>query len=1713
MKRIVTIAGAITLILLTMNLYGATEDRDGHALAGLWKAYYSAVDADKPKNQLTALDAVKEEALSGHHAWDYYDACRKTVTVRARINWKDRDAAQKQMKEELLASGAPIAVVVGVLDSSESKYGYAVEHREELVASCNRQFYGRDDKVGSVQYASALAEFIENDYDFVLWHLFLSHYEGTEIAARYAGAYPMAALVEYETVRLMPDSDARRAALERYASDYSGKAVSLLAGQDLLQERFHELGRTGGGSGAYKELRRDCAAFESERTAFHGSERTVAECCTGVKALMETLDAGDISLEASDGTLSVFLRNVPDAHVSLMQERKVLWERDVHNTVQSCYVPDTISMALPLLDDGSYEIKAEYGKLDCVVDYVRNTLSIASRRDAGGYRVFVTDYGSGMPIPLCDLVLLTAGGKVIHESRGVAMDGFTPLPEDMSEAINKQSLDKYAHRLVLVASCLSDAGKKRMSHEHYFLQYGTESSTDPDDEPRCALFTDRKAFTPGETLSYKAVLYKGTYTLSPGKESETLVARLYDPMDREMASESLSTNEFGSAAGHFQLEKSERGGMYRLCIEKEGRILASTYLRVDEFVLPTFDLNWDADERLYFNGDSVCVRGKIKSYSGHSVAVEKASYSVRGAGRDIDGELEIEGDGGFGIAFGTEGKGWRSCTVTVRITETTGETHEYSRGVEVRSAVYPTMTLTNAAEGSYELSTPVSNGRYCQNVILGEDTARVRFSLDDVRSHPSLDMKWALCRDGKEILSGHAGNGDTVDMDFSAFGSGLYHLVAKATVVSDSGAQCAGECELCILKVSDGDDALCAGVKSFFRELPGDGVALQVGATDGPVSAVAELFGEGDILLDRKAFNLTGTTGGRGSLQTLMFERKADWPENLTLNVLWFREGRRYSYSRQYYIPARDYTLPLAFTRFLDTTRPGCGYTFDIKTLPGAECLAAAFDVGSETVAPNVWRRCLPWSRRYVGVDYSATPGSDGATSPVLFTKAMTSNMALGYAANAPQAMADGIETESARAMSDSGNGIGADGVKVREDFAGTIAWEPFLRSDSDGNVKFTFNTSDKLSTYCVQLFAHDRHFDNNVLRREMTVTVPVKVAVVQPQYIYDTDSYSVRITLSDGTAEDVSGTVSVSVFDGADYADSPLVARESSPMTVRAGGASSYKCQVPVGSSGTLGLLVMFEADDSGSGSDAVFVTVPVHKAMQTLTECHSSILKEGDDRDALEKELRSMFVNVTGDEAVVHEISIRDLLEAALPEYVDCSASDVLSLSAALYADVIASRLGSGGLDEGRRDEMVSKINAARNPDGGFGWFEGMRSSPIVTAVLLERIASLLELSGRFGGSELDAAVKYLDSVQFSSQGRPVWCGGLSLEQYLHVRSLYPAVRFEPGADASSMRAFRKEVKSYLVPSKSRGLQGRILEKARRLSTIFNLLSSKDGNDLARQWGISASKRLEKSSKADVESLLQYAVAHRSGGYYFPNAVLPWRGLLESELYAHTLLCGLFDRSGTTEAAEIVAGIRMWLIVQKDTQQWNSDPACLDALSCVYGGGDSLLDTRVLVLSATTELPFEKVSASGNGFGIETVYSIGGSTLLPGDTLRIGDRVKAEYRVWNEENRSFVRLTAWRPAAFRPVRQLSGLCGLGCGLTGGEVQSVMSPQGYRSVLSDRTEYWFDIYPEEHTVLTEEFLVTQEGTFHSPADEIESLYAPHYRANGDAPSAKQVLP
>ena len=98
-------------MVITMNIFTAGADEQGHTLVKLWRNYEKAVSDDRPKDQLAILEDIKEEAAEQHLIWDFCDAARKYADVRSSMNWKLRDSLETSLDEELEAFGEPAAFI------------------------------------------------------------------------------------------------------------------------------------------------------------------------------------------------------------------------------------------------------------------------------------------------------------------------------------------------------------------------------------------------------------------------------------------------------------------------------------------------------------------------------------------------------------------------------------------------------------------------------------------------------------------------------------------------------------------------------------------------------------------------------------------------------------------------------------------------------------------------------------------------------------------------------------------------------------------------------------------------------------------------------------------------------------------------------------------------------------------------------------------------------------------------------------------------------------------------------------------------------------------------------------------------------------------------------------------------------------------------------------------------------------------------------------------------------------------------------------------------------------------------------------------------------------------------------------------------------------------------------------------------------------------
>ena len=1688
MKRfIMALAAAVAAI----NMYAMTDD--GHALTGLWQKYEEARKADKPKTEAEILQKIKEEATKKRYAVDFYDAATQYVDAVSRRNWKEREPARAALAQEIEAYGDPI-VTFTWMDQ------YCRESSSTLKAFVDKsEFTGRNEAlyrgVGSF-LAGVLPHFIKDDAEYVLWRLVSKSFEDKSVIAklREGQEYPKDAALDYFLATYERDTKKREALMQELTEKYKGTAAGLLPYSHVLRSKFQKTEESKPQMDApYKEIYAQCMAAEKERNAYKGEEKIIADEIKSFRNQINTLEGKDLGISFDKGNLVVLFRNLASAKVSLYQDdaKKAYKTWDAKNPAGSFYKRDTLKIALPKLADGDYHAEVVNGKVQGSAYYEQYTLSIANRKDSRGLNVYVTDHISGKPLSKATIYLKK--GSSVVASAVVNLSGFTPLPSSITKHTNTKS------------SYTLYAGSGSRKSRTVWLQSGEDYYGDNSKDVQCNIYRDRGAYNPGDELQFKAILYSGDPMVKyQALEGRKVTAILNDSEGNEIDKLSLKTNSYGSVSGNFTLPKGLRNGWFSLQIKDGKNYVGGDSFRVDEFVLPSFEIAIDRRETLFLEGDDVPVEGSVTSYSGHKLSGARAILKVQKYGDVVfETEQEIGTDNRFSFIVPKVHQGYYNATV--KVVDATGETIEKSTWFYIGSELNMDMTVANAASGEFTLKDePTGGWRWrprVQRAIVTEDDIVLKLQARDGNGNSvPLPVHYELVG----ISEGTAASGESVSL--KGVPSGVYTLKTSA---EERGARGSAEMKILVLRPQDKD--IPADVKAVF--LPGSetvsgSISARFGSGDGTAYAQIALFG------DRKEVLLTKSVTAKG-MADLNIDYKTAYPDAVRLQIFWFIEGKAWTYDRQYRREKTKLDLPLKFTRFTSDAYPGTEYTFELKTAEGVEALAAVWDKSIDAVARNWWPQVTmtSYSVPSVGINSACGRVSGGgeaieedaipfqltSKSSVRYKAAGVNAMVMDEAvAMAPMAEESAVLEEAAEAEA---GGASHEDIPIRSEFSNSLCFQPHLESAKDGSVSFSFKTSDKLSTYYVRVYAHTPSMQNDIAEEEMVVSLPVKVSLLEPRYLYEGDTYIAAVTVSSIASEPVSGVVKLAVPGG--------LVQSSGSITLAPGETRTISFPVKVPSAATphsslsapqtsfsglsresLTLTASFQSNDF---SDAVRVTIPVYPPAQTLTEAHSAVLLAGASREKLLKDLRGRFVNVDASKAALKEITILDMVKDAIPSHVDPSGRDVLSLTEAWYTRQIASSF-SGLSRESQSDDLLIQILSCLNSDGGFAWFEGMHSSPVITAVVLERFAKLRDRG--FDVPEVSSSVKYLDDVMFGTQ-KPLWYGWLSDAQYMHVRAMYAGVPFQvkpvSSADKKRMTEFKKYAKSYLTPSKKagRGLNGQILAKARRLLTLRNLAASADGISLAKAWGVglTAGTKLQKSIKADVTSLLEYAVEHRDGGWYYPNAVMPWRGLLESEAYAHALLCNLLD----PDSKEVADGIRLWLMLQKETQKWDDDPVFVDAIDAILNGSEEVLDTRVLALSATYEAPFKDIKAAGNGFTLDRKFfrTVAGSSqpveIKSGDPVNVGDRISVQYQIWNAENRSFVKLTAGREAALRPVQQLSGLSGWTL---------------YRNVKAERTEYFWEVCPEEKLTLTEDFYVTQAGSFTAPVTVIESLYAPHYCAN-----------
>lgn len=796
-----------------------------------------------------------------------------------------------------------------------------------------------------------------------------------------------------------------------------------------------------------------------------------------------------------------------------------------------------------------------------------------------------------------------------------------------------------------------------------------------------------------------------------------------------------------------------------------------------------------------------------------------------------------------------------------------------------------------------------------------------------------------------------------------------------------------------------------------------------------------------------------------------------------------------------------------------------------------------------------------------------------------------------------PEAVAD-----SAMDMEEEGAGgqLPEATADLRTNFAETAFFYPQLRTNEKGEVVVSFTMPESLTRWNFNGYAHTKGMLAGMISGQTVTSKEFMLTPNLPRFVRVGDKTSVSASVANLTDKEIKGNVAFTLFD---------------PLTEKVIAVKKQKFTAAAGK--TVGVNFTFDATnkydflgcrlvaDGGGFSDGEQHLLPVLSNKERIIEAVAMPIRGKETREfALEGLFNNNSKTATGRSLTV-EFSGNPTWYAvqALPSLSLPTNDNAVSWATAYYANSLASYIVY------QQPRIKDMFDAWKRQGGTKETFlSNLQKNQDVKAILLEespwimegtteqeqkeRIATLFDLNNIQNNNT--TALNKLKELQLAD-GSWTWYKGMNGSRYITNYVLQQLLRLRKMAerisdkDAVDMRnkafnylhqeilteyeAIRKAEKE---GSKITGVSGNVLQYLYLVAISNEILPTR--NKEAHEYFVSKVKEnlstksiTEKAisaiilqragwindAKAFMASLKEYTTQTDEQGMFFAFNEDPytWSGL---KVPAHVTVMEAMDLVG--ENATEVEEMKLWLLKQKQTQQWNSPVATANAVYALLHRGTNLLGNQGNVRIAlgnkvmealapmTAAIPgisyvketftdkaelsemkkavvekrdagiawgavyaqyeedIDKVTSHGESLQVDKklyVERVVGNKkeLLPitsGSQLKVGDKVVSRITIKLDRSMDFVQLKDQRGACFEPISNLSGY--IWNGNTG----------YYVAVKDASTNFFFDSLSKGVYVLEHSYRVSRTGTYESGLAVMQSAYAPEYAAH--SASVKVVI-
>ena len=777
--------------------------------------------------------------------------------------------------------------------------------------------------------------------------------------------------------------------------------------------------------------------------------------------------------------------------------------------------------------------------------------------------------------------------------------------------------------------------------------------------------------------------------------------------------------------------------------------------------------------------------------------------------------------------------------------------------------------------------------------------------------------------------------------------------------------------------------------------------------------------------------------------------------------------------------------------------------------------------------------------------------------------------------------------------------------IQIRKNLNETAFFFPQLQTDKEGNVSFNFKTPEALTQWKLQLLAHTKTLESAVTQLETVTQKELMVIPNAPRFLREGDKINISTKIANLTDKALSGVAQLVLTDpitGKSIDDELSNAYNNLGFKVDAKGNTqvTWNLDIPKGIQAVQYKVIA----KAGNFSDGEQNALPVLSNRILVTETLPMWVKSNQTKTFTLNKLKNNTSKTLSNHKLTLEITSNPAWYAvqALPYlmeypyhcneqtfsryYANALAQHIVKSNPKIEAvfnqwkstDALLSNLeknqelksilieetpwlrdAQSETEQKKRigllfdlNKMTNELQSAQGKlkqnqmaSGAWAWFNGGRENRYITQHIIAGFGHLKQLSvtsSEIERSMIQNAISYLDA-EFVKEYKDLkkyndkidlTKDHLSYTQlhYLYVRSFYPEISVSKEVK-TIMDYYQSQIKNYW-------LKRSLYAKGLMALTMHRMDDAKTAGKI-------------------LKSLKENSITSDELGMYWKENENSWNWY-QAPIETQALLIEAFSEVGNviqdeTKNLETIDNLKIWLLKNKQTNQWKTTKATTEAVYALLLKGSEWLDVTELVdvkvgnetISPKT-LENVKLEAgtgyyktSWNGLEIkpkhanvtitkkgkdiawgalywqyfedldkitsaETPLKLSKKLFLKTNTdkgeeiseittktkLKVGDLVKVRIELRTDRSMEFVHLKDMRAAGFEPINVIS-------------TYKWQDGLGYYESTKDAaTNFFIDYLPKGVFVFEYDLRVNNAGNMSNGISTIQSMYAPEFSSHSE---------